>query len=360
MGKALLLLAMLMAVLATACDDRQIYQHQILQFGTIISVTIATDDAELAERAFSRLERDFAAMQHNWQVWKPGPLMALNHALDAGKAATVPPDMIPLISRARQLSRESHYLFNPAAGKLIALWGFHQDRFGRDTAPAATEIKALVAANPKLDDLVIKGNVVSANNAAVKLDFGGFAKGYGLGLEAKQLKAMGINDFIINAGGDLVAYGHHPARTWIVAIRATEGRKALASIETRDGDCIFTSGDYERYYALDGKRRHHIIDPRTGYPAEGARAVTVIHTRPEVADAAATALLVAGVSEWERIAASMGVDKVLLVDQQGKLHITEAMMQRIRLLPDNAKSLQSGNNKPNSSAKTQPTSNLGS
>jgi len=356
--KRLLVTLLALALTLPGCDRKEIHHRQILQFGTIIDVTLVADRA-LAEHAFEMLEKDFARMQHDWQVWKPGPLMTLNEAIAAGKAITPDPSLPPLIARATELSRASGYLFNPAAGRLIALWGFHRDQFGVDHEPDAAAIAKLVAANPRLDDLEFRDGKLGSRNRMVKLDFGGIAKGYALGLEARKLKAMGIDDFIINAGGDLVAWGRHPLRDWKIGVRKTRGNGSLATITPRNGEAIFTSGDYERYYERGGKRRHHIIDPRSGYPSKQAHAVTVIHDDPATADAAATALMIARPEERLRVAASMGIDKFLLLDRDHRLLLTAAMRQRIELAPgiDDYRLLTAGP-QSDASSKSSTASNL--
>ena len=319
---------LLLLLLLLGCERQTIYQRQLLTFGTLLDVTLATDNPALAEKAFNALRADFKKMHHQWHAWQTSPLTRFNKLLTTDQAFPVDPSLIPLIKKATDISRRSRYLFNPAVGKLIALWGFHQDEPGRKGSPPDIEITKLVKSNPTLDAITIDNGVARCDNPDVQLDFGGFAKGYGLGLAADHLLKMGLQDFIINAGGDLVAYGEHPNRPWRVGIRDPEGGDAIASIEPENGEAIFTSGDYQRFYLQEGQKRHHIIDPRTGYPALGARAVTVIHSDPGIADAAATALLIAGPDEWRETATNMGIEEVLLMDANGKLHSTTAMAAR--------------------------------
>ena len=103
----------------------------------------------------------------------------------------------------------------------------------------------------------------------------------------------------------------------------------LASLEVQGDESVFTSGDYERYYEYQGKRYHHILDPRTGYPSQGATSVTVIHDNGAEADAAATALMVAGPKDWYEVARHMGIKYVMLVDDEGVVHMNPAMAARV-------------------------------
>ena len=108
----------------------------------------------------------------------------------------------------------------------------------------------------------------------------------------------------------------------------------MASIELAGDASVFTSGDYERFFEVDGKRYHHIIDPRSGWPANKTTSVTVIHDNAAMADAASTALFVAGPDDWIEIARNMHIELVMLIDTDGIIHMTPAMQSRISLEPD--------------------------
>ena len=317
----------------TGCHQEKLYESRIFSLGTLIDVTLYAESPARAEQAMDIIRSELNRINKTWHAWQPGVLSEINRQLETGQPFSVEPSVLAVIQQAQQLSAQSNQLFNPAIGKLIATWGFHQDDPGQVKPPAPATIKALIAANPTMQDLHINGQQLQSDNPTVKLDFGGFVKGYGLGKIAEKLKAQGIARFILNAGGDLVVEGSHPNRPWRIAIRSPDNKNALASLEAKSGEGIFTSGDYERFYMEGEKRRHHIIDPRTGYPAEGTRAVTVIHSDPGLADAAATALFIAGPNEWQEIAGKMQLDMVLLLDTENTLHMTAEMAERLTL-PD--------------------------
>jgi thiamine biosynthesis lipoprotein len=178
-------------------------------------------------------------------------------------------------------------------------------------------------------DLKVEGLEVHSDNAAVRLDLGGYAKGYSVGRAIQLLEQKGIDNMIVNVGGDLCIRGKHGARPWRIGIRHPDNTGALASIELQGAICVFTSGDYQRFFDFEGKRYHHIIDPRTGYPAQRTRSVSVIAGDPVLADAAATALFVAGPRGWTTIAASMGVDDVLLLDDSDTAYVTPGLAEQL-------------------------------
>jgi thiamine biosynthesis lipoprotein len=242
-----------------------------------------------------------------------------------------PPSVLELIKKGAEISIMSDHLFNPAIGHLIDAWGFHRDDPAGHKPPDPENIAQLLQQNPRMSDLTLDGINLHSRNPNVKLDFGAFGKGFGIDLAINHLRQLGIENAILNAGGDLRAIGSPQGRPWKIAIRHPTGEGILASVEVSGDESVFTSGDYERNFNWKGKRYHHIIDPRTGYPAVGTKSVTVIHKDAATADAAATALFVAGPDNWFNIAQKMGIKYVLLIDSESRAHMNPAMSKRIRL-----------------------------
>jgi thiamine biosynthesis lipoprotein len=329
---ALLALTLSFLSLLACTRSDPVYNSRILAFGTLVDVSILGVPRDKAEWAASELEADFTYMHHAWHAWEPGPLSRTNQLLATGEAFAAPPSVLPLIERSKVLATLSDDLFNPAIGALIARWGFHSDLPQCVDPPSDEEIAELVALRPRMSDISIEGIVLRSSNPAVQLDFGGIAKGYGIDKAIEHLREMGIENAIVNAGGDLRAIGSRDGQPWRIAIRRPSGTGVFATVEVQGDESVFTSGDYERSYACDGNSYHHIIDPRTGYPAQGTHAVTVLHRDAATADAAATALFVAGPERWYEIARRMGIQYVLLVDTRGTLHMNPAMKARLTFL----------------------------
>jgi len=325
---------LLLATLLTGGCGRKDPAHTaiIYAFGTLIELTVLGVDAQLAEQAKSAMEEDFATMHRTWHAWEESPLTRVNRLLPSGTPFAAPPSVLPLIERSTRLAEMSDHLFNPAIGRLIALWGFQGKHSDCHPPPAPHAIEKLLEANPRMTDLSLDGIMLSSRNPAVQLDFGAFGKGYGIDLAIHHLQEMGIRNAIVNAGGDLRAIGSRDGLPWRIAIRRPSGSGVFAILEVQGDESVFTSGDYERNFIYEGQRYHHIIDPRTGYPAKGTRSVTVVHPDAATADAAATALFVAGPKLWTEVARRMGLHYVLLVDTEGTLYMNPAMAERIELL----------------------------
>jgi len=319
-----------------ACERKPVaYHEQLLVFGTVVDIKLWGVDEQQGQQAVSRLAEDFDYMHRTWHAWHPGPLGRVNQLLASGEKFSVPPSILPLIQRGSELSQRSSGLFNPAIGKLISLWGFASDDPPKGPPPSVEAIRAIVDQHPSMADIRLDGIQIQTQNKALKLDFGAFAKGYAVDRAIEVLRELGINNAVVNAGGDLRAIGRHGDRPWRVGIRHPRQPGILASVEVEGDESVFTSGDYERYFDWEGTRYDHIIDPRTGYPAQGLSSVTVFSRQADVADAAATALFVAGPDEknWLPVARAMGISGVMLVDDEGRVQITPGIRQRIYFEP---------------------------
>jgi thiamine biosynthesis lipoprotein len=326
---------LLLALAIGGCGQPKdpVFHDQFFAFGTLIEISLYGVDAQLAETISLEIERDFIDMHANWHAWQPGALSSLNEQLSRLEPAALDPSILPLLEEAGRLSQRSNSLFNPVIGNLIALWGFHDNPLPVGTLPDSTAISNLVKQAPAFSDITINDDLITSVNPSVAIDLGGFAKGYAIDRTIDRLRASNIENAIINAGGDLRVIGQHGDRPWRIGIRHPRNNSILASLEVSGDTSVFTSGDYERFFEVDGQRYHHIIDPRTGYPASSTTSVTVIHSSAATADAAATALFVAGPEQWLSTARDMGIRYVMLIDKQGVIHMNPAMQSRIHFEP---------------------------
>ena len=327
------LTALLVSLWLTACSGpAQKYHQDFYIFGTVMGVTLWADNDKQAKQAFSSLQDRFQGMHVDWHAWNPGLLTEINQAFSKGEAVAANEEIIEMIRRSQQLEKATDGRFNPAIGALIRLWGFHTSEYPiLGPPPAQQDIDILLEAAPSSLDIRIDGLKLQSDNPAVQLDFGGIAKGYAIDIACDMLRSQGIENAIVNAGGDLRAIGSHGERPWKIAVRSPAGG-IIGSLDTGKDEAIFTSGNYERFRQENERRYPHILDPRTGWPVTELASVTVIAAEGLVADAAATAITVAGLLEWEELARSLGLDQVMLVDEAGTVYMTQRMGERIELL----------------------------
>ncbi len=312
----ILLLAAL--VLAGSACQRGEPEHgaTFAVFGTQVTVTVRDVESELAEQAFGELSRDFQRMHRQWHPWAPGALTELNEALPSGDWLEATPELIELIKAARAMEVRSGGRFNAAMGGLIGLWGFHTSDYPiTDPPPDSEQIQTLLDRKPSMQDIEVRDEQVRSTNPAVQLDFSGIAKGLAARLACQRLAGFDIEVAMIDLGGDVMVCGSGQ-NPWRVAI-ADQNDAIIEIIELDQSMAVFSSGISQRYREFDGKRHAHILDPTSGQPVDAIFQVTVIDPDPILADAAATALVVAGPDHWQSVATDMGVKRVVIVDAEG-------------------------------------------
>ncbi|HEY7906838.1 MAG TPA: FAD:protein FMN transferase, partial [Wenzhouxiangella sp.] len=186
--------------------------------------------------------------------------------------------------------------------------------------PTLAEIDALINAKPSTDDIDERRDqfgetLIRTNNPSIGLDFSGLAKGAAAGLACDVLAKAGFQDALVNLGGDVLVCGATSA-PWRVAIKDPRAG-VLEVLEVSERLAVFTSGQYYRYGEWDGERYAHVLNPATGYPIEHILQATAIHPDPVLADAAATALVVAGFDQAKELGQTLGLEQWLLVDEAG-------------------------------------------
>ncbi len=324
-----LALALALGLLIGGCSREQASNHQIVVFGTYVTLSIWGADAEQEQRAIGAITRDFQQMHRDWHAWEPGALFEINRKIARGERAALPPSLYPLLKQAQQLSKQSEGLFDPAIGGLLKMWGFQQSERPGGPPPTRQQITAWLNHRPTMADVSITNSTVGSTNSKVQFDLGAYAKGVAVDHAIERLRQFGIENAIVNGGGDLRAIGTKGGKPWRVGVRHPQGDGILATIAVEGDEAVFTSGNYERYNEYEGVRYTHILDPRTAVPVTGITSVTVIHDSGAVADAAATALVVAGVKDWHRIARQMGIKMAMVVEDSGRVHLDPKMHSRL-------------------------------
>lgn len=327
---------LLLVLTLAACQRAQVFQQESYVFGTRVEVAVYGDSEAQARSAMAAVLREFDRLHRAYHAWEPSELTALNEALARGEAATVSPELTAMLADAKAIAATGDDLFNPAMGRLIALWGFHTDTFvPRLPDPAA--VAAAVKAAPSMADLSIEGTTVKSRNPAVELDLGGYAKGYALDRAAAILREQGIKNALINIGGNVMALGAKGDQPWRVGIQHPRSPQPLAALPLYDGEAIGTSGDYQRFFELDGRRYSHLLDPRTGAPASGTEAITILITprahAGTLSDAPSKPAFLAG-SRWREYLTRYGITHALRVDDQGRIQVTRALRSRLQFLGD--------------------------
>jgi thiamine biosynthesis lipoprotein len=243
------------------------------------------------------------AVDMKFSAHNPGsPVYAFNHE----GLPIEDPEILEVVRLALQIARDTNGAFDITVAPLIELWGFYGD------SPRLPPAEAIEDCLKKIGyrQLILEDSRLKRTNPDVRIDLGGIAQGYACRQAAKVLREQGVASALIDVSGDIYALGRKGGGLWKVGVRNPRSDNLLGYVEVEDL-AVVGSGDYERYFFEDGKRYHHIFNPKTGYPVEGVSATTLLHPDPAVADAWSTALFVLGPVEGlkrvEKIAGMEGV-----------------------------------------------------
>lgn len=334
-----------------AYNKEPLYHSQSYVFGTLVDISIYGETNDRARLLSNHVLQDFQHLHDQLHAWKPlannqpSELGALNLAFSQGKESmSISPQLENILRDASALSIKSQGLFNPAIGHLIGTWGFQRDEFNAVNIDEST-INSWVKVNPRMTDIVINNHTAYSNNSAVKLDLGGYAKGYALDVAVDYLRKQQVKHALINIGGNIIALGQHGQNPWRVGIQHPRQPTAIATLDLPDGWAIGTSGDYQRYFMLNGKRYCHIIDPRTGYPVQHTQAVTVLippqtqhQTQAGVlSDVASKPIFIETAENKSKAAAMLGVENFMVIDQQSNIFVSKDMAQKLHWSDTNVK-----------------------
>ena len=262
--------------------------------------------------------------------WEPGSDLSRFNQAPAGTAFTLPAEFARVLDHALAVSRDSEGAFDATAGALVDAWGFgagdgyRQRGFGLP-GDATLAAARLVSGWRLLDFDVAAGTVVQPGG--LRLDLSAIAKGFAVDQVANHLQARGIDNYLVEVGGELRGAGVKPdGQPWWVMLEAPPGGQGGSTAELPEtivalhGLSVATSGDYRRYVERDGVRHCHAIDPRTGRPVPGVASVTVLHRDCMAADALSTALMVMGAEqgiEWAERRGIAAVFRLRPVQQGG-------------------------------------------
>lgn len=329
------LIALWLAATLAGCARPALQEQQAYVFGTRVEVIVASPDPATGRQAINAVLQEFDRLHRTYHAWQDSELTAVNRAIALGKPAQVSPELAEFVREARSFSQQGDYLFDSGIGRLIALWGFQSDEF-KSELPSTAALDAWRASKPSIANLTIDGNTIRSRNPQVALDFGGYLKGVALDRAAAILRSQGINNALINIGGNVMALGSKDGKKWRVGIQHPRQPGPMATISLDDGEAIGTSGDYQRFFEVDGRRYPHLLDPRSALPADHTQAVTVLipagARAGTLSDASSKPIFIAGPAGWREMAEKTGISQVLRVDRDGHVFLTEALNKRLEFV----------------------------
>jgi thiamine biosynthesis lipoprotein len=306
--------------------------HQVAM-GTVVEITLMGESEETAQKAAFQALQEIKRIEYLMSLWiESSDVNRINRSA-GNDGVKVSPETIEVLRRAQEISKLSEGAFDPTVAPLVQLWKKARER---GTPPKMEEVKETLSLVNFKNLKTHHGGKVSLGKKGKKgmaIDLGGIAKGYAVDRAFKLLKGLGYGNLVVNAGGDLRVGGSKPQGPWSIGIQhPRDPEKIMARISLSD-TAVATSGDYEKFFIHQGKRYHHILNPKTGFPAEGYQSVTVLHKEGIMADALATAIFVLGPEKGFSLCQRLeGVD-CLIVDNEGNVTVSSGLKGRISFTP---------------------------
>jgi thiamine biosynthesis lipoprotein len=286
--------------------------------GTVVNIIVVHEKTEDAKAAIAEAFEEIKRIERLMSVRdKDSKIYALNHG--GTDWVDVSPEILYVLEKAQYYSNLSRGAFDVTVQPLMELWMEKTRERGQMPGPdELSEVLELVG----WYDLILDWNHTRARFAryGMRVTLGGIAQGYAVDRAVEILMARGMDSALVEIGGDIRVFG---TKNWRIALQHPRARDQwLEVIELKDG-AIVTSGDYTKYFILGGRRVHHLIDPRTGYPADKSISVTVIADRAIDADALSTAVFVLGPEKGAELLSSLRAQG-LIVAPCGNVTKTEA------------------------------------
>jgi thiamine biosynthesis lipoprotein len=296
--------------------------------------TTKTVDAARTRKTFDAAIAEIKRIEALMTTWTPDSEVSRINAAAGKSAVAVSPEVFSIVKESIHAAEISEGTFDITFHTLHGLWKFDQDLDPHP--PKEADVKARLPfvswKNIQLDEAA---KTVKLTKEKTQIGLGGIAKGYAVDKAVKVLEDAGLTSFFVQAGGDLFARGRKPdGSAWTAGIRdprSDDEKKWFARIGISD-HAFSTAGDYERSYITDGKRYHHIIDPRTGMPATASRSVTIWAPTALVADEIDDAVFILGPEKGIALVESIEGVGAVIVDAKNNVWISKRLQGKIEIV----------------------------
>lgn len=310
----------------------QVIHRSRAAMGTLFDLSLCVDEITpkvelIAEDVFKEISRIDSLMTS----YRPDSHVSIINASAGKKEISVPEELYRIIEQSKVISSKTQGKFDISFASMGALWDF---KTNQPTVPSRKTIRKKI----KFIDytkirLNPKRTAVMLQDRDMRIGLGAIAKGYAVDRAGELLRARGISNYIVYGGGDLLIGGNKNGAPWKIGIQDPRDKSSyFAKLALSGHKAVVTSGDYEKYFEVDGRRYHHIIDPDTGFPATGSSSVTIVATGAALADAMATGVFVMGPEKGMRLVESEANLEGIIVDTELNVSVSSGLRANIELL----------------------------
>lgn len=324
------LLASAAACGAPAPEPAHLAERAAVAMGSELRLSAWTTHERATVAAFARAFDEFERLDALLSVWREGSDVRRINDAAGGAPVPVARETLAVLHAARRAGDGTNGKFDVTFGALSDLWKFDHDQDNR--IPSPDDIRARL---PLIDYTAIqlddRAGTARLARAGMRVHLGGIGKGYAIDRAAVVLRAAGVHDFLIQAGGDLYASGRRGDRPWRAAIADPRAPgTTFAAMDLRD-ETFSTSGDYERAFVTGGRRYHHILDPDTGEPARLSRSVTIVARSAATADGLSTGVFVLGPIEGMALIERLPDVEGVIVSAENDVLVSSGLKGRLAI-----------------------------
>ena len=300
--------------------ELQSFRMTRFAMGTVIEITILDNSEKHSNAAMDAAYLEISRIGRLFYEDNPqSPLYAFGNRTSPEVA--MPVEVLSLVKRGLGISKLTNGAFDMTVGIILPLYDFKSEAPKPPTQKAIDSVLAFI--NYQTLTVDEERGLLISSAPQTKLTTGGIAKGYGVDRAIEILKKMKVRGALVNAGGDLRVLPRADGKKWKIGIEKPRETNQMMEIVAIDSGSVVTSGDYEKYFFYQGKRYHHIINPKTGLSADSCQSVTIIAPTAEMADGLATGIFVMGVNAGLELLESLPDCEGLIVRVDGKIFATK-------------------------------------
>ncbi|MCP4254581.1 MAG: FMN-binding protein [Candidatus Scalindua sp.] len=332
-------------------QELKLFKKAVLSMGTVFETTIYAADKYIAEKTFNDVSQEINRLDYLMSNYKKESILSELNKNASAEPADCNKELASVIEQSLQYSDITDGAFDITIGPLMKKWGFFKKKGripGKEELESVLEsvsYKNIIVEEKAIKSLAKKPGTVKTvffKNPGTRIDLGGIGKGYAVDRAVSVLKQNGIRAALINFAGNIYTFGTPPGKdSWVIGLqhpRKSEG--ILGTFEIKD-KAVSTSGDYEKFFTIEGKRYSHIIDPRTGNPVKGIVSVTIVTDNATRADALSTGVFVMGLKKgMDLIEQLQDVEGIIVYENADSKLSTKTSSGMRKLFKSNTKGSQ--------------------
>lgn len=291
--------------------------------GNQFEITVSHADPDYADKSIDAAISEIKRIEQLLTTFNENSQTNLINRMAGIKPVVVDKEMLDLVARSLKISEITQGAFDITYGSIDKkLWNFDQNMTSLPDQSTAKQLVRLI--NYRNVVVNYDDQTLFLKDKGMRIGFGGIGKGYAAEKAKQIIKHMGIETGIVNASGDLTAWGYQSnGEAWTIGIANPDAGDHPFSSMKITNMAVATSGNYEKYVIIDGKKYSHTIDPKTGYPVTGIRSVTIISPNAEIADALATPVMVMGVETGIHMINQLPNISCIIIDDKNKIYTSK-------------------------------------